>query len=470
MKRFIKILGVAALSAVILSSCAKQVDEDFDEVRDNAFDQWMAIYHPDVELKDYGVYVEEIVKTDGDGVSPEDYDWVKINYTGYLIDGSVFATRYQDIAENIGTFEYTTYFTPQLTYLNEYVMPVGMIEALKTMKPGDRSMLYIPSSLAYVDCTASFVTGYVGTSYVYSDAPIIIDLELVEVMDDIVQYEVDLVEDYALENFKQVASDTISESMYMIFTDSIVGSQTVTYDSVVYLNYKGTFLDGFVFDTNIEDVAVANDIYSEDKTYSALKYDVAGEEDVYSDGDYIYAFYKAFINDVHTVKYNDSFTIVFPSTYAYTYLGSTSGSTEIQPYTPLIFEIQVLPYMGHSGKSYSPYYLINDLDDSDADPKEDVYMFGYVVGCVNGSTIDSNTVQMEEDTFTSTTNLLIASLPTETDMNNCVVVDISSNQEMQEDYNLVDNPNVLGWGITFNGDISLVKGRVGLTNLVYERN
>lgn len=74
------------------------------------------------------------VITEGSGASPKDGDEVKVDYTGTLIDGTVF-----DSSRERGE--------PVEFPINR-VIP-GWTEALKMMKVGSRYMLYIPANLGY---------------------------------------------------------------------------------------------------------------------------------------------------------------------------------------------------------------------------------------------------------------------------------------------------------------------------------
>lgn len=457
MKRFIKIFAVAFVALVTLGSCAQKVDEDWDTIVDYSFDLWMRMNHPDVEQDEYGIYVEKIVSVDS-GASPVEDDWVSINYTGTLMSGAVYVTRNEEVARTIGTFEYTTNFCPHFTYMSEYVMTTGQFYALQDMKEGERRILYIPPSLAYGNTDITFVTGYEGTSVIHVDAPIIVDIELVEVIPDPEAYESKILEYYAADYMGVRITDTLMTDMYVSITSSVDGSVSVDSDSLIYIYHRGFFIDGFTFDTNIEDIAEELGIFDYSNDYSALGYTPTS-------GDLIEGINEVFTSDDVDIKYNDKLTIAFSSEYGYSYYGSTDLPTEIQPYSPLIFEIEILSYMGHESYPYSPYYILNDMSDTDADPKSDVYVRGYVIGCIDGDVISESTAQLTEDEFTVTTNLLITTISEDTDLNNCIVVDISTNPTLQAQYNLVDNPLRYDTRITFYGDMETVKGRIGVTNI-----
>jgi FKBP-type peptidyl-prolyl cis-trans isomerase FklB len=78
------------------------------------------------------------VLTEGEGLKPNSSSYVKIIYTGKLIDGTVFDTTMND----------TTYVdTESYSYVSYYV--TGFQEALKKMKTGSRWEIYIPQDLGY---------------------------------------------------------------------------------------------------------------------------------------------------------------------------------------------------------------------------------------------------------------------------------------------------------------------------------
>jgi FKBP-type peptidyl-prolyl cis-trans isomerase len=97
----------------------------------------------------------KVLKSGSQGSSPKKTDTVVVNFTGTLIDGTVFDSS----AKRGGpaTFSMTD------------VIP-GWAEALQMMKPGDRWQLFVPPSLAYADYGPPEIGMY--TTLIY-------DLELV---------------------------------------------------------------------------------------------------------------------------------------------------------------------------------------------------------------------------------------------------------------------------------------------------
>lgn len=81
-----------------------------------------------------GLHFRSIVE--GKGQAPSDTSWVRVNYVGRLIDGTVFDQ---------------TSDHPQPTVFNLRGVVPGFSEGIKMMKEGGKAELVIPSRLAYGD-------------------------------------------------------------------------------------------------------------------------------------------------------------------------------------------------------------------------------------------------------------------------------------------------------------------------------
>jgi FKBP-type peptidyl-prolyl cis-trans isomerase FkpA len=87
------------------------------------------------------------------------------------------------------------------------------------------------------------------------------------------------------------------------------GSRPVA-GNVIYTNYTGYLLDGSVFDTNLEDVAKANDIFDEERNYNIFSFFLGQNT---SQGGAIQGFTLGF----QTLRSGSKATIIIPSPYAY---------------------------------------------------------------------------------------------------------------------------------------------------------
>lgn len=101
----------------------------------------------------------------------------------------------------------------------------------------------------------------------------------------------------------------------------------VALGDTVYVNYTGKMLDNLVFDTSIDSVARANNIFNVNRDYEPLDF-------IFGRGSVI----PGFEFGVFNMEKGDKATIIMPSLYAY---GST-GNGAIPPNAPLIFELELV--------------------------------------------------------------------------------------------------------------------------------
>ena len=95
----------------------------------------------------------------------------------------------------------------------------------------------------------------------------------------------------------------------VIVEEEGTGSRPVS-GSVIYTNYTGYLLDGSVFDTNLEDVAKANDIFQEERNYDIFSFFLGQNT---SQGGAIQGFSLGF----QRLRSGSKATIIIPSPYGY---------------------------------------------------------------------------------------------------------------------------------------------------------
>ncbi len=113
---------------------------------------------PEIQQTASGLYY--VLIDEGIGRKPEMNDWVRVNYTGALIDGQVF-----DSTEKRGQ--------PADLNLNQVV--AGFAEGLQLVREMGKIRLYIPSRLGYRDQRSGLIP---------PDSTLIFEVELLEVNPD----------------------------------------------------------------------------------------------------------------------------------------------------------------------------------------------------------------------------------------------------------------------------------------------
>lgn len=132
----------------------------------------------------------------------------------------------------------------------------------------------------------------------------------------------------ALESLVVDEDENYTEDTFELSTDE--EDDIIDPETSASIWYVLRTLDGFVVDTNIMEVKEI--VYGDDTMGSAISYNPSSSS--YS---YVAAWYAGLIE----LKYGQWASILTKSTYAYGALGQTgsSASTEIQPHTPLLFNI-----------------------------------------------------------------------------------------------------------------------------------
>ena len=125
-------------------------------------------------------------------------------------------------------------------------------------------------------------------------------------------------------------------------------------------------------------------------------------------------------------------------------------------------EVYVENGTGHNG-SYSNPYTVEDA--IAAGSGSGVYVKAYIVGYVSGQVLAEG-AHFTADGCDVKTNLLIADSPSETNVNNCMPVQLPSGA-VRTGLNLHDNPNNLGKQVLLYGNIEKYFGATGLKSVSY---
>ena len=254
-----------------------------------------------------------------------------------------------------------------------------MLYALGEMNAGDVVRAYIPYGLAYGTSGTSFGSGYEGqVASVPGSTPIIMDMELLEIVADPVIAENELVQDFAYNEWGKTIEDTVRANIYRRTLSLGKDTATVKADTTVSVYYVGRFMDGFVFDTNIEDTARKYNIY---RLFEPLRFD---HREYRRNG---YDLCEGFLPCDRRDEIRETAQTVFTSAYGYgSTLQSPENETWINPYTPLMFTIMVIPPNG-DGTAYHPYSIkgVKALTKDE----DDVWITGYVVGAVDGASVET---------------------------------------------------------------------------------
>ncbi len=115
-----------------------------------------------------GLYYVESKK--GNGKKPAAGNIVKVNYTGRLLDGTIFDTSDEATAKTAGTYDANRPYEPLEFPVGQGQVIPGWDEGILLMSTGSKGQLIIPSTIAY---------GAQGGGPIPPYSPLVFDVELV---------------------------------------------------------------------------------------------------------------------------------------------------------------------------------------------------------------------------------------------------------------------------------------------------
>ena len=122
--------------------------------------------------------LQYVITQKGTGVKPADGTNVYIHYAGYLEDGALFDSSYEEVNKTFGKFDQNRAnqggYRPMGAQAGRYQFIPGFIEGLNLMSFGDKATLFIPSNLGYGERGAGGV--------IPPNANIVFEVELLEAM------------------------------------------------------------------------------------------------------------------------------------------------------------------------------------------------------------------------------------------------------------------------------------------------
>jgi FKBP-type peptidyl-prolyl cis-trans isomerase len=293
------------------------VADDPKEQEQRFFDIYVTSRYPDTNPQASGLYYIE--NRAGTGESPGPEDWMLLNHVGYKIpEEQVFVSYIENVAEdNRLDPEKTALYGPfkmQNGTVNE-----GFTQGVSMMKEGGQATMFFMSDLGYGEKGNSAIGPYKSLKY---------EVELLEVIKDMDVYEQGKIDAYI---------DTISvvDTIYDPGTDAVMyyvidhatDGDLIGIDSLVTLAYKGSLLDGRVFDEKVSD-----DPY----TFTL------GQSE----------FIKGWDLGLLRLREGEKARLIIPYPLAYGESGrkhQSTGLVVIPPYESLLFEIEVLSVGSSSG-------------------------------------------------------------------------------------------------------------------------
>ena len=308
-------LIILTLTALLFQGCLDDDESDLDrQVRldDEAITEYLESNNIEAERDPYGYYFVK-TKENRAGEEVEDGDVLSIYYTMTLLNGneidSASATR--GGAVKIG------FDQSRIT-----MAPSGLYVGLSTMREGEIYKFFIPSYRAY--------GSYSYKQLIPANAIFIIDVELVNIgsREEQEEIEIGMIEAY-LEEQEVVDADNFSSGLFYKQLSAGDGAKPGRGDNL-RVHYKGTYLDGTVFDQTESNSPFEFTLGST----SVIEGFEEGIE-LMQEGE------KALLIMPSNLAYGESFQVV-PAQIREDLIDKELIRESVEPFSPLIFEVELV--------------------------------------------------------------------------------------------------------------------------------
>ena len=328
------ILLLPAVAAILAASCTKNSGEGANDANQRQFEAWRAIHYPAAQAKD-GIYIIE--DTPGTGL-----EWNKnltvtfMTYTIRSLDGTVSANTDEQWAKQLGTWDQTNYYGPQVVLTGEGMSYAGLDIMLDGMRQGGTRTAIIPTWMMTRD-RHDTEKEYLDTKTDVSS--MIYTVTFLDQTENLGEYEYRQMQEYSYQHWG--VTDTLETGAVFFKSHTVFDSEPVEMptDTTVYINYIGRrIIDGQVFDTTIADTAKFYHIYNPSKTYGPVMIDWAEKADeITMEGNKVVSGFALGLKAMHA---KEKASFVFGYNLGY---GSSGSGDMIPAYAALRFDVELVP-------------------------------------------------------------------------------------------------------------------------------
>lgn len=323
MNKFFKISVMLSLFMGAIS-CAVEKDESAEDVEKRILESYIKVVHNDsLRPAESGIYTITIAKGNGDLIG--DTSFVFATYSVRDLRGNYVSTTDEQVAKNVGVYSSANYYGPYLFQTGSQSIIRGLELGLVKKRVGGVYSFIIPSWL-------SDYGGYSSGSKAHT-SPTIYDFKILRVVKSIEKFQRDSLRSYS--NLYYGGIDSLKKDYYFKIIKATQGDSVKVGDNIDYY-YIGKLLNGYVFDTNIEDTARKYGIYNSSKKYEPLNNTISDPEKS-TDGGAGNTVIKGMGITFLKMKYGEKAVTFFSADYGY---GSQEKNFGI--YQPLFFEVEVV--------------------------------------------------------------------------------------------------------------------------------
>ncbi len=234
---FFILLSSLLVSIFGLHSCMKDNEDEVKAAEKRLLDQYIKANNITVSPTSSGLYYIE--ETEGTGNFPGADDWVELSFTCRIISTeAVVVTSDSATAADNDIYNSKVRYGPNRINMRTISLP-GLYEGLRKMKEGGKAIIIFPSDLGYGNVQFGNIPPY---------SSLIFDVELHHVISNIVLYERGLLNEFLQQ--KNILDDSTSTGLY--YHELLTGTgDSPAISKTVEIFYKGSFLNGQVFDNSL---------------------------------------------------------------------------------------------------------------------------------------------------------------------------------------------------------------------------
>ena len=329
-----KLALIPVVAALLAASCTKNSGEGSNVAIKRQFEAWLSIHYPNAVQKD-GIYIIE--DKPGSGI-----EWRKslpvtfMTYTLRDLDGTVASNTDEQWSKQLGEWDQTFYYGPQVVLTGEGASYAGLDAMLEGMRQGGTRTAIIPSWMMTRE-RHDKLEQYLETETEISS--MIYTVTFMDQTENLGDYELRQMRQYSISNWG--VADTLSTGavFFKSFTDFPSDPVEMPTDTTVYIDYIGRrMIDNQVFDTTIADTAKRYHIFNPDKSYTPVPITWAETAtDIKLDGNSVVS---GFAIGLHTMHADEKASFLFGYNLGY---GSSGSGNLIPAYAALRFDVELVP-------------------------------------------------------------------------------------------------------------------------------
>ena len=288
---YLKRLAIFLVSGVLLSSClGKYVESDTTKLaleEETKILEYGQANGLKLSKESHGVYYQ-LSKTNSTGLAATNAYEYYIAYSIKTLSGVDIASRAAKDSVILNVYTTQTFS--------------GFMYSLSILKEGEKGTFYIPSSLAY---------GSNPPSGVEKNSIIVVELEVLDMLTEDERID-SYVNKYTKKN-NLLIPEKLTSGLRFIRLNAPTTADTLKEGDNLSVKYTGMFLNEKSFDSG------------------TLNYSVGSTNLI-----------PGFIQGIKMLKKGEKARVVFPSEIGY----KATGNSTIPPYTPLVFDIEILTVNG----------------------------------------------------------------------------------------------------------------------------